>query len=663
MEIKNYFAQDAQGNIMPSANCYLYLPDTTTLATGLIDGNGVPISNPFLASSVGQVEFGAPNGVYDLRVALGSRDWTIKVQCADIVQTMDVMDSILGSHAENPAVRNNGQPLQPGDETWNSTDKQPYWWDGSSWLALNSSAKSLEDSLASASGALKVVYGPPVGPAISVSGFLDRQGIWAGDSTEIQGAMDFAVAKDSRESVQLAPNKSYALNSGLILDISKISLLGNGSQLDFRGMTTGKAISVIGSKNPPYEQNLNSIEKLRLLGPGQNSAVGAWFFNDDDTTGEGPSRFIMRQCNTAYFGVGEHYKNRAYLSQIEHCEIVRCGVGVWGDVASDGGENMSRFGGGIYNGGIAVKMDNNNGAFHFNSVSIDYNEKIFEMTGGRIALNQCHVENRDFTGTPVTMTGNGTSIDSTGGWWLLSGPIPHGFDYFVDAGVNTSFVMRGPKENNLRTRTDTFSTGLGHVSVDDVSTFAIPENNRILNALRSKLADGGFEKPTIADDIYIRADTSPITSRHTGANAKLTISTAYPKTGLQSLAYQKMFGSGSISAIVLISVPVNSGDMIGYRYSFRKPLSSTGSITLSYSWVKRGVNADGVPVRIYSEDFASLVHTFTAEDSGWITITGPNNKVQSPSWATHFEIGVQGVSWAAMGEYIYFDDMTVDKVG
>lgn len=156
MEIKNYFAQDAQGNIMPSANCYLYLPGTTTLATGLVDGNGAPISNPFLASGMGQITFGAPNGVYDLRVALGARDWTIKVQCADIVQAMDVMDSILGSHAENPTTRNNGQPLEPGDETWNSSDKQPHWWNGTAWVALNSSAQQLEERLASPSGTTHV---------------------------------------------------------------------------------------------------------------------------------------------------------------------------------------------------------------------------------------------------------------------------------------------------------------------------------------------------------------------------------------------------------------------------------------------------------------------------------------------------------------------------
>lgn len=152
MEIKNYFAQDAQGNIMPSANCYLYLPGTTTLATGLVDDNGAPISNPFIASGMGQITFGAPNGVYDLRVTLGARDWTIKVQCADIAQAMDVMDSILGSHAENPTTRNNGQSLEPGDETWNSSDKQPYWWSGTAWVALNSGAQQLEERLAAKTG-------------------------------------------------------------------------------------------------------------------------------------------------------------------------------------------------------------------------------------------------------------------------------------------------------------------------------------------------------------------------------------------------------------------------------------------------------------------------------------------------------------------------------
>lgn len=200
MEILNFFAQDAQGNIMPSAECYLYAPGTTNLVSGLVDINGMPISNPFQASNIGKVQFGAPNGVYDLRIKKGVRDTTIRIQCADIVQAMDVMDSILGSNAENPTTRNNGQPLEPGDETWNSTDKQPYWWNGADWVALNSSAQQLEERLDSPTGS-------------DMSGFI-QQG---------SGAFARTVQDKLRDKVSV---KDYgAIGDGAANDTSKFAAL------------------------------------------------------------------------------------------------------------------------------------------------------------------------------------------------------------------------------------------------------------------------------------------------------------------------------------------------------------------------------------------------------------------------------------------------------
>ncbi|MBP3935873.1 MAG: hypothetical protein J6D44_18670, partial [Pseudomonas sp.] len=137
MEIKNYFAQDAQGNIMPSANCYLYLPGTTTLATGLVDGNGVPISNPFLASSIGQVTFGAPNGVYDLRIAQGARDTTVEIQCADLLQALNETASFLGAKSSAPTTRNDGSPLQVADRYFNTSDQLEYLYKSTGWVANN----------------------------------------------------------------------------------------------------------------------------------------------------------------------------------------------------------------------------------------------------------------------------------------------------------------------------------------------------------------------------------------------------------------------------------------------------------------------------------------------------------------------------------------------
>lgn len=247
MEIKNYFAQDAQGNIMPSANCYLYLPGTTTLATGLIDGNGTPISNPFLASSVGQIEFGAPNGVYDLRVALGARDWTIKVQCADIVQAMDVMDSILGSHTENPATRNNGQPLQPGDETWNPTEKQPFWWDGSIWVALNSGAKKLEEKLLDPNnGAGHIALG---------ASFSYPQGT-VGSASSVFDTKFFGIKADGSDETVLFRSVALQLeDTGYELRLSK-GVIGVTGTVDIKGFTframPGTAVKGTGSTQAAF---------------------------------------------------------------------------------------------------------------------------------------------------------------------------------------------------------------------------------------------------------------------------------------------------------------------------------------------------------------------------------------------------------------------------
>lgn len=84
MELKNYFAQDDQGNALPGASCYVYLRGTESLVQGLYKANGVSQSNPFKADDAGKIQFAAPNGLYDLRVVQGVRDYRIQVQLNDL---------------------------------------------------------------------------------------------------------------------------------------------------------------------------------------------------------------------------------------------------------------------------------------------------------------------------------------------------------------------------------------------------------------------------------------------------------------------------------------------------------------------------------------------------------------------------------------------------
>lgn len=85
MELKNFFAQNLTGDVIPSPTVYLYQPGTTTLATNLKDANGAALSNPFTGTINGQIQLAAPDGDYDLRITGASRDFTMRVRFIDSV--------------------------------------------------------------------------------------------------------------------------------------------------------------------------------------------------------------------------------------------------------------------------------------------------------------------------------------------------------------------------------------------------------------------------------------------------------------------------------------------------------------------------------------------------------------------------------------------------
>lgn len=94
MELKNYFTQDNTGSIIQGATCYLYQQGTQTLVTDLVDADDVALANPFTSDLNGLVQFKAPNGIYDLRIVSGIRDYTVSIQCNDLI---DVLAAPTGS--------------------------------------------------------------------------------------------------------------------------------------------------------------------------------------------------------------------------------------------------------------------------------------------------------------------------------------------------------------------------------------------------------------------------------------------------------------------------------------------------------------------------------------------------------------------------------------
>ncbi|WP_152219708.1 hypothetical protein [Pseudomonas sp. SCB32] len=100
MELKTYFAQDAAGNTLGNATCYLYERGTEILASGLRKANGVTLANPFTTDATGLIQFAAANGLYDLRVTSAARDYRIAVQCNDVTDTISSVEAA-ASRAES----------------------------------------------------------------------------------------------------------------------------------------------------------------------------------------------------------------------------------------------------------------------------------------------------------------------------------------------------------------------------------------------------------------------------------------------------------------------------------------------------------------------------------------------------------------------------------
>lgn len=108
MEVKNYFATDTQGNVLGSAQVYLYLAGTTTLATGLQNISGASLANPFTSQANGLVQFKAPDANYDLRVVKPGREFTIRIQCFDGIAFLSEAISTTPSALKIPVANSSG---------------------------------------------------------------------------------------------------------------------------------------------------------------------------------------------------------------------------------------------------------------------------------------------------------------------------------------------------------------------------------------------------------------------------------------------------------------------------------------------------------------------------------------------------------------------------
>lgn len=98
MEIKTFFAQKLNGDVIANPSVFLYLPETNDLVSGLEDKNGNPLNNPFSGNSFGEVVFAAPSGQYDMRIVGAGRDFRVRVHFLDVTDALDEAEATVSQY-------------------------------------------------------------------------------------------------------------------------------------------------------------------------------------------------------------------------------------------------------------------------------------------------------------------------------------------------------------------------------------------------------------------------------------------------------------------------------------------------------------------------------------------------------------------------------------
>jgi len=300
MELKTYFAQDLQGNVIPSPTVYIYQPGTTTLATGLQTSSGAALSNPFTGTSTGQIQLRAPNGSYDMRIAGSGRDYTIRVQFIDLDQQVAEAQSILndfkgrwyGALASDPTTDPTGAPVGAGDAFFNTTLNQTRVYSGSAWQTLaNPTDSSVVAFQQTGTGAVATTVQSKLRKTVSVFDFMTAaqiDDVQAGTALiDVTAAIQAGVNTTKNKAVLHFPAGIYRCDGGLLLGRgSKLSgeniavpssgtVNQNVTRLKFTSTVAGfKAIDVdLSDAEVSYVRGV-AIENLFISGANAASSIG-----------------------------------------------------------------------------------------------------------------------------------------------------------------------------------------------------------------------------------------------------------------------------------------------------------------------------------------------------------------------------------------------------
>ncbi|AIW03487.1 hypothetical protein CPT_Moonbeam89 [Bacillus phage Moonbeam] len=450
------------------------------------------------------------------------------------------------------------------------------------------------------------------------------------------------------------PSGTYCVSDTATLDIAKLKWKGTKAKIKFVGTSDVPILSLTTTGNTnPYKQRDTVLEGFEVFGRGKTQNTGIHF--------EGPNAnnsvaHIIVDANIHDVKYGVKFFSNTYLVEYRG-DAWNCGTCAY--IPGGGvnyGENI-QLKGGYYNSDLAFQIDIPGGEFFVMGASVDYNQKVAVMNnGGKVVLQPAHVEMTLTTSTQIELNGEGSSFSMVGGTFVGGGTAKSDYIVYCNAGNNGGAWFDNVYMGTLITNTDYFADVVkGVVKIDNPILNNVPNMPRFVSAKSNKLIDGGFEKASIVDEIFISSDSAAITNPLTGTKLSLSLDTTQFKTGAKSLKVTKTGGSGEASKFC-IAIPVGYAKKVNYRLFYKKPGAGTGTISFVPAFAKISYNDAGVAtIRNMQYQGSGTSVTFTSAAVDWTGVQTDATTVTSPAWASHYLVEVS-LDWFT-ADSIYIDDM------
>ena len=403
----------------------------------------------------------------------------------------------------------------------------------------------------------------------------------------IQAALDYAATLGHAK-VEFPYGASFKCNSGLTIDTNKVKVNGNGSFIDFSGMTTGDAVAIIQSNADGNMRNAlnhtNPVDSLVFVGPGL-ATTAVRCVNINDATGTNISSGVtFNSCAFINFAKDVNFGNGAFCCTFNKCNFTTLtGTATTYSVemlsASLNAGERNRFVDCMWNNrDFVYNQTNANANAFFDECSFDYSPtRVMTVTGGAVYINGGHIEQNSDANYYFYVSGTNSLIQIADVDYVGQAAKASFSPFYSDATATQGGIsIRDCIINQVGNITTKLVNGTGRTAVDNI-VFLASSSKPTLSAWQNYLAYGGFESANYTAEWTLGVATRSSAQAHSG-----TWSLSFP-------------ASSGVTPYAVLTMPVKPGQTVLGECWYLVPTitGTSGTFYVVIDWLDKGGNSLG----------------------------------------------------------------------